>query len=546
MTATTEIRSIDLKNIVLSQTTAQIERRKQFDKTAISELANSIKVVGLINPILVRPMGDQYEVVAGERRYLASKEAQLDSVNATIRDLNDQQVLEVQLIENLQREGLHELAEAEGYEALMKNYKFTADDLVAKVGRSRSYIYGRLKLLALCKACRKAFYAGEINGSLALLLARLPTEAMQTEALKEIGEGGFDGEPMSYREALDHIQQRYMLRLDQAPFKTEDPNLVAKAGPCGTCPKRTGNQQELFGDVKSANVCTDPTCFGLKKLAAIKIKIETAKENGQEVITGKAAKDIAPYGSLNGGSGLVNMTDGDYFDGKYKTYKQLLGKDAPAPTLVILEDRSEVIEAIDRKKLNAALKEKGIDAPTSKSPLSNSEKAERKKVAEENALRLEIAATVHLAVPAKLDITLLRIVALSFYHSVWHECQKKLAAQWSFVLDEAGEKKIKGKPWMRSELLDALIEKKVGAMSEADVSKFLVDCAVVSDLQTGTFRVDEAETLDMVAKHLRINPDAIKKKLKTAEGEKAKDKPAAKKTVKPAAKKAAAKPRAKK
>jgi ParB/RepB/Spo0J family partition protein len=156
-----------------SQTHIQELRRSRFDTKLIDELAESIKGVGVLQPILVRPPARRrrYEIVAGERRWLGAKKAGLKEIPATVRELTDEQVLEVQLIENLQREGLHELEEAEGYEELMKLKKISADAVADMVGRSRSYVFKRTKLLALCPEARKAFYAGEIDASKALLIA---------------------------------------------------------------------------------------------------------------------------------------------------------------------------------------------------------------------------------------------------------------------------------------------------------------------------------------------------------------------------------------
>lgn len=261
----TQVQSIRLANIAVSETGAQAERRKHLDKAKLAELAESIKTVGLLSPIIVRIIDGVFEIVAGERRYLAAKLAGLEHIDASVRDLTDDQVLEVQLVENLQREDLHELAEAEGYEALQK-LNHTAEAIADKVGKSKAYVYARMKLLALCKDARKAFYEGKLSASTALLLARIPNDKLQAQALKENTQDRWDG-PMSYRAAAEHIQNNYMLRLSDAGFKTEDPELVPAAGACGACPKRSGNQKELFGDVKGADICTDTVCFAAKRQA---------------------------------------------------------------------------------------------------------------------------------------------------------------------------------------------------------------------------------------------------------------------------------------
>lgn len=270
--------TIPIASIKLSQTESQIQRRKRFVKAEIDELAKSIKSNGLINPILVRrkPGVDvAYELVAGERRYLAAKQV-TEEIDATVRELTDEQVLEIQLIENLQRVDVHPLQEAEGYEQLMKKHGHKAEELGDKVGKSEAYIYARLKLLALCKEARAAFYDGKLNASTALLVARIPVESLQREALKDIID---PRDPMSAREVADYVQREFMLRLSDAPFPTDVDNFVPGARKCGECPKNTICQPQLFGDVKggSAGVCTDTTCFKAKISRAIEIKIEKAK-----------------------------------------------------------------------------------------------------------------------------------------------------------------------------------------------------------------------------------------------------------------------------
>jgi ParB/RepB/Spo0J family partition protein len=212
-------------------------------------------------PIIARPSirgAGRYEIVAGERRFRAASAAGLTEIPAIVRDLTDAEALELQVIENNQRVDVHPLEEAEGYEALMQHAHYSVDDMAAKVGKSRAYVYARLKLLALCEAGRKALYEGTISASIALLLARIPVKKLQEKCLDEVLDDMGSGEPMSFREAKDHVENRYMLRLKEAPFKPGDAGLVPKAGACTDCPKRTGNEPELFADIANADVCTDP------------------------------------------------------------------------------------------------------------------------------------------------------------------------------------------------------------------------------------------------------------------------------------------------
>jgi len=349
-----EFRHIPIGQLVFSQTTAQKERRAHFSKEALKELTANVGAVGIAQPILVRPLFqddhaelNQFEVCAGERRVLAAKGAGLDQVPAMVRRLTDEQLLTMQLVENLQREGLSELAEAEGYEKLM-SLGHSADEIATKVGKSRSYVYGRMKLTDLCKDARAAFYEGKLSASTALELAKIPDEGQQKKALKEIT-APRHGNPLSVREARDLIQNNYMLRLANAGFPTEDATLVAKAGTCAACPKRSGNLLELFSDAKSPDICTDVVCFR-SKVAAFGVRaIAEAKKTGQTVLTGAAAEKAAPHGALSYLPDHVRLIDKSWDHGN-KTFAEIFGKDY-VPILLQDTESGKLIEIAPRKDI---------------------------------------------------------------------------------------------------------------------------------------------------------------------------------------------------
>jgi ParB/RepB/Spo0J family partition protein len=216
---------LSLGALAPSSTAVQAKRRKRYDKAALAELADSIRQSGVIQPIVARTLdAEHFEIVAGERRWLSAKAAGLPTIPTVVRSLTDTEVLTVQLVENLKREELHPLEEAEGYEELMR-HGLTIEALMQKVGKkasSRAYVYGRLKLCALSPASREAFYDGKLTASTALLIARVPGAKLQAEALAEITAPRFGNEPLSAREAATHIQERYMLRLADAPFDRKD------------------------------------------------------------------------------------------------------------------------------------------------------------------------------------------------------------------------------------------------------------------------------------------------------------------------------------
>lgn len=145
--------------------------RKVFDKQALEELAQSIRENGVLQPVLVRMIGDRYQIVSGERRYRASKLAGTNTIPAVIRRLNEEQTLLAGLIENIQRQDLNPVEEAMTLREILLNYGLTHDQLAEKVGRSRSALTNRLRLLQLPIEVRELVATGKISAGHAKMLA---------------------------------------------------------------------------------------------------------------------------------------------------------------------------------------------------------------------------------------------------------------------------------------------------------------------------------------------------------------------------------------
>lgn len=510
------VQAIALADLTVSNTGSQAERRAHFDKAAIAELAESIKSVGLLSPIIARPVNGYFEVVAGERRFIAAKQAGLKSISVTVRELTDEQVLEIQLIENLQREGLHELAEAEGYEALQQ-LGHTANDIADKVGKSKAYVYARMKLLSLSKDARKAFYEGKLNSSTALLLARIPVESVQKEALKTITQDRYDG-VMSVRDAQDLIHREYMTRLSDAGFPTEDPDLVPAAGVCSACPKRTGNQPELFGDIKGADVCTDPVCFKAKREAHATRAIAAAKETGQKVIVGKEAKKIAPYGAESSNlHGYKPLDSKSYEDPKGRTVRQLLGKDY-TPTLLQDPESGKLVKVAPEADVKKALKDAGVKS-SSGSSMPGTQSAQEKKAKAERAFRQALFAKVREAYPPALARADWNDLALAFVHEMQHETTKQLFKLWGWE---------PAKTQYGNGNYEKAAATYIPALSGADLSKLLLDLIFVSDLSVSTWSDAKPQKLFDAAKRFKVNAEQVRRQLNGEQIPKAKKKAARK------------------
>lgn len=473
--------------------------RKTFNEEAQRELTESVKRHGILQAILVRPMADgRLEIVCGERRWRSAVAAQLEYVPVDIRELSDEVVIELQIIENLHRSDVSELEEAEGYAALMSQ-GYTVDKIIEATKKTKSYIYARLKLCDLAQASREFIYKNSVSASIAILVARIPVPSLQLQALKEVTKPHFGGDPMSVRAASEHIQRRYTLKLSAAPFKTGDADLLPAAGSCTTCPKRTGNQPEVFKDI-NANVCTDPDCFGKKMEAHKIILFSAAEEAGQKVIAGADAKKVMPHqysSELN--NGWIRFDATCYEDPKHRTYKQLLGKQIK-PTL--LEDPHHehgVIEMVSRTELTPLLKAKGIEPRRATSDYNAQQREAEKKAKLERAVRQEVFNAVREKAPATLVGADLAMVTARFFQGLWHENRKRVMKVWNWEQDMfRGENSF---------------EKHLADMKESDVVRLLMDIALAGELQVCSYSNSQPTTLLAAAKRRDVDAAAIRRKV---------------------------------
>ncbi|NIJ07399.1 ParB family chromosome partitioning protein [Sphingomonas vulcanisoli] len=159
--------------------------RRHFDESALDELAASVKARGLIQPIVVRPSGKGFEIVAGERRWRAAQRAQLHQIPALIRTLDDGEMLELAIIENIQREDLNAIEEAESYQRLAKTYGHSQEALAKLVGKSRSHVANLLRLLDLPPAVRAMVVDGRLSmGHARALIGAPDAEAIAHDVVK--------------------------------------------------------------------------------------------------------------------------------------------------------------------------------------------------------------------------------------------------------------------------------------------------------------------------------------------------------------------------
>ncbi len=263
----TETKTINLplESIEASTTNRIFRRPSEISDEALSELAASIMQYGVIQAILVRPHPEKentYQLVCGERRYRASLLAGKTQIPAQVREVTDEEALEIQAIENIERENIHPLNEAKGYRIMLENNKnISTSELARRFSKSETYILQRLKLNDLVREFKKDFYEDKILLGHALVLARL-TPADQREAREQMTSR--NGSFATVMDLQEFIDSNIMNNLSSAPFDKEDATLYPKAGACLACPKRSGASPLLFAEIKEKDKCFDRACFFTK------------------------------------------------------------------------------------------------------------------------------------------------------------------------------------------------------------------------------------------------------------------------------------------
>ena len=392
--------------------------RKIFPAEYISELAASIAAKGIISPLLVRstndlpaPVGHVYELIAGECRLRAAEQAGLSEVPVLVRDdLSPNDVLELQLIENLQRRELSVLEEAESYGALLEladggRKRHSLDSLASAISKSTHYIRERLNLLRLPEAAKVALSSGELTFSVARLLATIPSPALREKALEEVLHPTYEEEPLTARKAAVWIREHFMTELKKVPFDRSCPDLVpvehdtmgqrVKGGACSDCPWLSGNlpaHDESHPGSGNPDLCMHPGCLSEKLSASWEESRMEALKAGKRVLSDEeAASEVSSYESglawnskyvlLSATVPSAELADGS---GKPPTWKKLLSKVSVKPEIVVMRDRNHrPLECVLKREAIAAIKlesEKGgIPSPLKSREAASPEEKEAKK-----------------------------------------------------------------------------------------------------------------------------------------------------------------------
>jgi ParB family chromosome partitioning protein len=480
-----------------------LNRRRHFDKTKFAELCDSVAKDGVLSPVLVRPTAHgRYELAAGHRRRRAALQVKRATIPAVVRPMTDEQFLVTLVTENLQREDLHPLDEAQGYQDLLQLPGYDVEAVAARVGKSISYVYQRLKLVELTAPAQKAFLEDKITAGHAILIARLQP-ADQARALKAATEERWHGQegPISVRELARWIQSEVLCELDGAAFKKADPDLVPAAGPCTTCPKRTGHQRELLlpgldegnGKKGSHDRCLDPACFQAKvdahlaqRRAALEAEHGAVLQISENYRTKQLPKEVLPSDK--------------WFEVSPKTQ-------GAKPALIVDGPRAGQTKYVT---LQRPVQESGGESWRRQASVE--ERKRQAKAKREAERRRRIFAAVRAKLPGTLKAPELRALIAGFLTEMVSDSKAKLMA--ALGLERV---KIKGTYGGHYDDQGQLV-KHIADFSEPDLVRFLLVLPLASSLGWNPYTTNRSDRdpLFQAAKTYGVNVAAIDRELAAA------------------------------
>jgi ParB/RepB/Spo0J family partition protein len=411
--------------------------RKVFDETKLAELAESIRLNGILSPLVVQKVPakvkieepdlthddwrvidakgevlfqgnegpceifagedaeDYYQIIFGERRWRAAELAGLSEVPVMVRELTEREVFQQQFIENNQRENLSALEEAKAFQDRIAREKetdptFNADKLAEILGIARATVYNRLTLTRLTAPVIDALQSGKIQTTVAGLIAMIPDPAQQEKLLAKLTNEDDWEFPFSFRDVERIIEDRYCKQLKDAPFDLHADNLVGLhekldgtplyGGACATCVMRSGNMREDFPHIKNLNVCTKPECYAEKCKVHFADEAAEAERKGQKVLSEKEFKKVKGQYAR---SGDYSGAEGSY----YKSWDEMLGKKMPPAVAVLTSEGLK--QFYPKEELIALAEAKGETFGTSVKPLSKEQREQEEEKRKQAAALLE-------------------------------------------------------------------------------------------------------------------------------------------------------------
>lgn len=513
--------------------------RKHFDAEALAELAGSIEEHGVKMPLLARPSKAEpgkFEIVAGERRFRATTSlvmslpermqlaseagndallAKLEALHAArievpviVEDLDDATVLELQLIENLQRRDLTALEEARGYQRLLdlKDKDYTPAKIAQKIGKSVNTVLYKLKMLKAPLSLQKALDEGLVGERHLVLVAAIPGDKAREECAKKVlaGDGWDDDEKvLSVRATLVLINEEYRASLKGVPWDLNDPELIADAGACVTCPFYAAHaakeDAELAAELGNGRgqtdplTCMNPKCHRAKNDAIYKRKQAEAKQQGTVVIVKpqEAEKLVTEDGRLRVSTHVrldqkpTHDHTGHWDTDKYPTWRELVEDRLPVGAVHVVNTKEAgVIELVEVKAAVEAARAHQKHGKTFQKVTVSGKKVqtdEEKLRKEKEAFESKVTARSKLVLMTYLrdraaEKGMDRDAALAVLDTVLHEAGKDGCQMMAEMLAIAPREKLKNEYGVTG---DAYREPILAALREQDAGKPAIDALIM-------------------------------------------------------------------
>jgi ParB/RepB/Spo0J family partition protein len=494
--------------------------RQSIDDDALAELTDSIKQHGVLQELGVEQLGArEYLLIWGHRRLAAATKAGLKTVPCKIFDkLTDLQRLELQLVENDERQDLSAIDRAAAYMRMNAELGLSLDEIAERVGRAKSFISGQMRLLDCPKKLQDAVADGRLPANTAILVGRIPDVGARDKAAAIVlGEkhqygGKGDGEILSLRATKEMIEEEYSIRLKGMPWRTDDAQLLDSAGPCTTCPFRSGNQ-DSNGE---AWMCTKPSCFAAKQKAYGERVLARYLADGKLAtsLSGAKAAKLFPYGN-----DLGYEAERDYADldrrcdlvGGGKNWRSLL-KDKLPPVYLAADKSGRVHELVKLDSARKALEEAGHKV---RNESSNGYRYTPTAADRLRKQRAELNRSSHTEIMSQLvaaaedkDVTgnvkFWRLIAGALIERLWHDHAK-------IVVKRRGLEQ-NGKGWRVEELLEDVI---LDASIET-IWGLIVECAATIGAGFGEYSSGYGGFLKQACELYGVDVKACEKKARVA------------------------------
>jgi ParB family chromosome partitioning protein len=524
--------------------------RKTYDQASLDGLADSIRAQGVVQPIVLRKAGKGYEIVAGERRYRASRIAGKSTIPAIVRELTDREVVEIQITENEQREDVKAIEQGRGYRTLLDELakekpkairQSLIEEVAARIGKSVRHVYSRMKLAELSPKILDKLEAGAIEASHADELVRLQA-VDQDRAIEFLfdrrewnGSKYVTSEARSVRELKAWIAKEVQSDLSAAPWNKDDADLVLKAGACSACEKRTGANPKLHPEVKAGkDLCLDRPCFDLKRAAFVRVQVLTLELEVREDLKNAGASNAKILKADVPRISAAQSEHNSSLPAKEKSGVAFAGYHSGDKGYVIVKagacDKARaavVVEGLDAGKRETVclassgctkhFAQKAITTAVSGKDADRAKEARRKELEKarlNKAVQLALDRAIVTAGPAALSIALYQRIAVSTWSRLeWNRKTDLLA-----VLALEPKKKQYG-----NDLDTPVVAYLKTFKTAAEFHGFLLLISLSADDNDATI-VSRAD----VFKAIKLDPAKIRKDIETTYAAKAKAKPAAK------------------